>query len=103
MVVTIPATVGRHPVDSGILIGRTYAERDAGIGYRPATAANLAALEQFFLLAFPLPDVVESNYAELYMHGNVVYEDKLPGFADLDATLKAKIRDLYACILLGAE
>lgn len=103
MVVTVPAQAGRHPVVDGILIGRTYAERDAGLGYRPVTATNLASLEQFFLLAFPLPDVQESNYAELYMHGHVVYEDKLPGFADLHSTVKAKIRDLYTCILLGAE
>ncbi|MFH7241774.1 MAG: hypothetical protein ACHWZW_02885 [Spirulina sp.] len=103
MTVTLPAIAGRHLVESGILVGRTYAERAAGLGYRPVTVDNLSAMEQIYLLAFPLPDVWDSNFAELYMHGNVVYEDKLPGFTDLAATVQAKIRDLYVCILFGGE
>jgi len=102
MVATIPAEQ-RDSIDSGVLIGRTYAERANGLGYRPVTQANLSSLDQIFLLAFPVPNIQESNFAELYMHGNVVYEDKLPGWGELHSTIQAKIRELYSCIIHGGE
>lgn len=87
--------LGRKYIASGTLLGRTYVEREAGAGYGPATVASD---DQIYLLAFPVVDAAADDVVELYMHGNVVYEACLPGWADLPAADKAKIRDLYACI-----
>jgi hypothetical protein len=60
---------------SGTVIGRTIAERDAGTGFGVAADAD----------------------DEVYRYNSVVYENFLPNFAGLSATLKGKIRDKYVC------
>lgn len=98
MIATYSMVDGRKYLADGTLVGRTFADRDAGMGLKPVNAANVASFEQFFLTAFPISDVSESNFAELYLPGNVVYEERLPGWADLPATVKAKVRALFQCI-----
>lgn len=89
-------SLSRKFIASGTLLGRTYAERDAGTGYGPATVASD---DQIYLLAAPITDALEEPYCDLYMHGNVVYENQLPGWSSLGATTKAKIRELYTCVI----
>jgi len=90
----------RTYIESGTLLGRTYTERAAGTGYGPADPDSD---EQMFLLAFSIQDASEDDTAELYMHGNVVYEDFLPNWDSLGATVQAKIRELYVCIIRGEQ
>ena len=78
-------------IPSGTLIGRTYAERDAGTPYGPAADAD----DEIYLTAFDVTDVNNNNDVELYRHGGLVKENFLPEFDDLSATLKGKIRTLY--------
>lgn len=78
-------------IPSGTLLGRTYAERDAGDPYGPAADAD----DEIYLLAFDVTDANEVNDAELYRHGGVVKENYLPAFSTLSSTLKGKIRTLY--------
>jgi hypothetical protein len=98
MVSTYALVDGRKHLADGTLVGRTYAQREAGEGLKPVNASNVAVFEQFFLTAFPISDVTQANYVELYMPGNVVYEERLPGWADLPASVQAQIRALFQCI-----
>ena len=90
--------LNRKFIQSGLLLGRTYTERGNNVGYGPASVASGSVDDQIFLLAAPITDALEETYAELYMHGNVVYEEALPGWATLSDDHKAKIRELYQCI-----
>lgn len=84
-------------VQSGTLVGRTYAERDGGIGYSPADVAND---DEIHLLFHDVDDVNTVNECELYSSkaGNVVYENKLPGWESLPTAAKTWIRNNYVCI-----
>jgi hypothetical protein len=87
---------GRKPIGSGILVGRTYAERDAG---QPFGVADLATDDEIYLLAFGVEDAVIKPDATLLRHRTLIYEDKLPGWATMSAIQKAVIRDRYDCRL----
>ncbi|MEO0659803.1 MAG: hypothetical protein AAFY74_20370 [Pseudomonadota bacterium] len=94
-----PGISGRTVVRSGQLVGRTYAERTAGTGFGPADVAND---DEIYLVAF------QNEYAEqdagltLVRHDFLVYENRLPGWADMSAAEQSKIRDLYDCITYPA-
>ena len=85
-------------VQSGTLVGRTYAERDAGIGYGPA---DVATDEELHLLFFDCHDVRTDNEAELYQSksGNVVYVNFLPNWSTLPAATKTWIYNNYTCLV----
>lgn len=78
-------------LQSGILLGRTYAERDAGTPYGPAADSD----DEFYLLAFDVTDANFNNDCELYRHTGLVKENYLPVFSTLSSAQKAKIRALY--------
>lgn len=86
---------GYKLVTNGQLVGRTWAERDAGMGYGPA---DVATDNEIYLLYFDIHNALVDNEAELYMHNNVVYENLLPGWATLPAPIRAYIRSNYHCI-----
>lgn len=86
----------RKPVDAGILVGRTYTERDAGTGYGLADVATPD--DEIFLTAFGVIDAAINADVTLLRHGTRIYEDKLPGWASLSAGQKAAIRSRYHCI-----
>ena len=90
------AGVGRIEIASGTLIGRTYAERDAGTGFGPAD--TVTPDDEIYLLAFEIADAEQNNDAELYRHGRVVKETNLPNWSTLSAGAKAVIRARYQCI-----
>lgn len=84
-------------IQSGTLVGRTYAERDAGIGYGPA---DVATDEEIHLLMFEVHNALTDNECELYMSrgANVVYVNFLPGWATLPTATKTWIRGAYTCL-----
>lgn len=82
-------------IESGILVGRTYVERDAGTGYGPA---DVATDEEVFLLFFDVHNAWLDNECELYMKQNVVYENFLPGWATLPTATKTYIRANWVCL-----
>lgn len=86
---------GTKPVTivSGTLIGRTWAERDAGTAFGPAADAD----EELYFLAFDITDATENNDADLYRHGGLVKETFVPNWAGLSSTLKAFVRSHYQC------
>lgn len=88
---------GRKTIESGILVGRTYAERDAGIGYSPYAAGD----EEAHLLFFDVHNVMTDNECELYMakSNNVVYENLLPNWTSLPPEQKTFIRQNYNCLV----
>lgn len=94
---TVPGTAA-GPVPSGTPIGRTFAERDAGAAFGPGADTD----DEFFLLAFDVTDVAVNAYGVAYRPGSVVKENYLPGWADMSAALRAKIRDVYVT-QTGAE
>lgn len=87
--------VGKVQVPSGTLIGRTFAERDAGTAWGPADVVND---EEIFLTTRDIGDLSKDNTTELYRHNKVVKENYLPGWVDKSNAEKTKIRSLYTCI-----
>lgn len=86
---------GTKPVNivSGTLIGRTWAERDAGTAFGPAADAD----EEIYFLAFDITDATKNNDADLYRYNSIVKETFVPGWAGLSSTLKAFVRSHYQC------
>jgi len=89
---------GQKRVVSGTVVGRTIAERDAGQGYGPA--ADTDDTGEIFLLMWDVDDVDRIDEGELYRPGGVVYENFVPNFAGLSATIKAALRSRYQCTVL---
>ena len=87
--------VGLKRIPSGTLLGRTYAERDAGTPFGPAVTASD---DQQFLLAHDIADADDDNEGEAYRPGGLVKENFLPGWATLPGATQTKIRALYQCI-----
>lgn len=83
--------VGLKTVPSGFVVGRTIAERDADTGYGVAADAD----DEVRIVAFDVPNVDVDPQVEIVRPGFLVYENYLPGFADLSATIQAKLRAAY--------
>lgn len=92
---------GKIVIPSGTLVGRTYAERDAGTGFGPA---DVALDEQIYLTTESIYDAVQDYNHEtgLYRHYRMVYENWLPRWGNavnpFTAAEQDKIRELYECI-----
>lgn len=82
-------------VPSGTVIGRTYAERDAGDGFGPADALD----DEIFILLFDVEDPDVSPECELYRHGSLVAENLLPGWGGLAAGIQTALRANYQTII----
>jgi hypothetical protein len=93
-VATYQGVSGRKPIPSGTLIGRTFAERDAGTGFGPAVVASD---DEIYLLALDVVDAVHDNCATLYRRNCLVYEERLPNWASLTTNEKTAIRSRYQC------
>jgi hypothetical protein len=79
---TETATFSRYGtifLPSGILLGRTYAERDAGTAFGPAATTD----DEIFLMAFDVPNALNNNDCELYRHHSLVKENYLPDWTTL--------------------
>lgn len=83
-------------IESGILVGRTFAERAAGTGY--GLPDTTTPDDELFLVAFEVSDASINPDVTLVRHGTLIYEDKLPGWAGLSAGAKAAIRSRYQCV-----
>lgn len=90
----IDANTGKKVIPHGTLIGRTYAERDAGTGYGPA---DVALDEQIFLMTTHITDVEDHNEVQLYRHGRLVAENWLPGYDTMATADLDWIREHYHC------
>lgn len=84
---------GKRLIPSGTVLGRTFAERDAGTGFGPAADAD----DEVYLNFFQIDDADSISDVELYRGRGVVYENFLPVFSTLSATIKAKLRAFYTC------
>ena len=101
-----PQSDGRIYLASGTLLGRTYAERDAAVGFGIADPVND---EQFGLLMHDVWDAREDDEIELYTPkmGLVVWENFLPNLPDgspLAETAELDlIRQLYNCMMASSR
>jgi hypothetical protein len=86
--------IAKRNVPSGILVGRTLAERDAGGRLEPWTAGD----EDFYLVMWEA-SLELSDEVALVRPGTIVKENWLPGFAAMSAPMKAAIRGRYQCIV----
>lgn len=64
-------------IASGTVVGRTYAQRAAGTGFRPALPTH----DEIFLIAFDMVDVRRQNLGVAYRHASEVKENYLPTYA----------------------
>ena len=97
---THPGSSGRTVVRSGEFVGRTFAERAAGIGFGIADAATPD--DELYLVAYQNEYVEQDAGITLLRHHCMIYENKLPGWSSYNATTQAKIRELYQCITYPA-
>lgn len=70
-------------IPSGTLVGRTYAERDAGDAFGPADDAD----DEIYLIAYDVDDAAVNPDVVLYRHGGVVKENMLPEWDTWEADL----------------
>lgn len=91
--VTTAATPVRVP--AGTLIGRTRTERAANTGFGPWASGD----EEVYLTPFTVLDVANNPDVELLRNGAMIYENWLPGWADLVSGVVAEIRSRYQCIV----
>jgi hypothetical protein len=68
----------RVAIPSGTLMGRTYAERDAGTNFGPATLTD----DEVFLTLYDVMDASIGNNVEFYKPGQTVKENYLPSYSD---------------------
>lgn len=85
-------SLGRKFIAAGTMLGRTYAERDAGTGYGPVDPVGD---NEMYLLAFDVTDAVKNPDCDLLRHGTLVKENYLPGWSGLAANVQAAIRANY--------
>jgi hypothetical protein len=95
----LPNADGTNIVYAGTLVGRTFAEKDLGIGFGPV---NLTTDTQIYLLLFDVDFddkfLGSDGQCSLYRRGCQVLERSLPGYSTMSATTKQKIRALYEVI-----
>jgi hypothetical protein len=82
---------GIKNIPNGTLVGRTYAERDAGTAFGPAADAD----DEVLIVAFDVTDAAKNSDVELYRFGSIVKENFLPQWGSMSTALKAKIRAVY--------
>jgi hypothetical protein len=87
---------GLKPIAAGTVLGRTYAERDAGTGLAPADTTGND--DEIYLVAFDVTDAATNNDVELVKPGATIYENLLPEWSSLTAALKAQLRSTYVCL-----
>lgn len=87
----------RTYVPDGIFVGRTFAERDAGDKFGPA---EITTDDEVYLVAFANDDLETDAGITFVRHRHLIYENKLPGWGEMNAAEKAKVRELYDCVVL---
>ena len=88
--------VGPRVIPSGILVGRTFAERAAGTGFGPAADSGD---EEIYLTATVVVDADINPDVTLIRHDTLIYENKLPNWATMGGTQQGLIRARYDCII----
>lgn len=71
----------RKTIPSGTIVGRTFAQRDAGNPFH----AGLVTDDELFLVAYDVIDANRDSSATLYRHRSLVKENYLPNYATLSA------------------
>ena len=90
---TYNADGNKKMVKAGTLVGRTFAEAATSDAYGPAADAD----DEVFLVAFDIYDVNEDNDASLIKGNVVIFQNYLPEYDNLSATLLGKLRAKYIC------
>jgi hypothetical protein len=80
----------------GLLVGRTFAERDAGTPY--GVADVVTPDDQIFLTVFDISDANKDAGIELLRHNMTVKENYLPDWASYTSGMKTVLRARYRCI-----
>lgn len=87
----------RVAIESGTLVGRTRAERNAGTGFGPWASGD----EEVYLTLFDISDAAKNNDVTLLQNRTTVKENYLPKFAtlSLSAPWLAALRANYSTIV----
>lgn len=88
----------RKMIEGATLVGRTFAERDAGTGFGPADIVND---DEIYLTLFTVPDAFDNNDVELVRHGTTIKENFLPKWTELN-TASAEIQSVVITGTLSA-
>jgi hypothetical protein len=82
---------------SGLLVGRTITERDAGTPF--GVADVVTPDDEIFLTRFDLADANRDSGVELVKHGATIKENYLPDWASYTTAMKTWLRANYNCIV----
>ena len=87
---------GRRYAESGTLVGRTYAERNAGAGFGPVAidAGGNVTDNEVYLLLHDVYNAARDASATFYRPGSLVYDELLPA-ASQTANQLAAVRRFY--------
>lgn len=95
---TYKGVSGRYLIPGGTLLGRTYAERDAGTAFGPADTAND---EEFYLSIYDViadqdsEDDMTQAIVDLLSRDTQIAANRLPNWTTATAAYKAKVSELY--------
>lgn len=86
-----PAGSGIYPVKAGTLIGRTFAQAEAGTDFSPWVTGD----EEVYLVWADIIDAALNNDADVVRPESLIKENLLPGWAGRPAGEKTAIRATY--------
>ena len=81
-------------ISAGTLIGRTYAEQEAGTPFGPFTDGD----DEVYLVLHDVADLTKNPWVTAIQPGSRIATNHLPGWADRPAAEKAAIRATYTAI-----
>jgi hypothetical protein len=85
--------IGKKSLDSGVVLGRTFAERDAGTPFGPVADTD----DEIYIVAFAIDDITRNADVDFVRPGNmIIKENLLPG--TISVTVLGKLRGLYTCV-----
>ncbi len=88
------AGTGARRIEAGTLLGRTFAERDAGTGFGPYATSD----DEVYLLAFQINNADIDNDAALVRPQTLIKENWLPGWATYSNDARAALRKVYQVV-----
>lgn len=74
-------------IPSGTVVGRTFAQRDAGTSFGAVSVANLATYDELYLVAFDVVDASNFNDVELVRQGVRIKENYLPAYTAMSTAV----------------
>lgn len=94
-VAVYPGARADKPIPAGVAIGRTFAERANSVPFGAAVVSD----DEIFLVGYGTPDANINPEVAVLRPGTLVYENRIPDWANMSGAMQTKLRQIYQCIL----